>query len=184
MRHLILAVAAAVALPSLAAAQPTGVDTKELAETAAAMFRSPRDFIARAAEKMPEEHYTFRPTPEVRTFAELLGHIADGYVLVCGMATGEKPPAEIRQREKQAGSKAAAIKALADAAAVCDAAHEQLAGPRGAELTKFAGGERPRVTLLFFNASHAWEHYGNVVTYMRLKGLVPPSSEPRKPAAE
>ena len=184
MRSLLLATLVAAAVPAMLGAQSGRVETKTLAETSAAMFRSPRDFVLRAAEKMPEEHYSFRPEPQVRTFGELLGHIADGYVLVCAMATGDQPPADVRQYEKKGASKAEMIKILTETAAACDRAHDRLAGPQGGELTKFAGGQRPRVTLLFFNSSHAWEHYGNLVTYMRLKGLVPPSSEPRKRASD
>jgi uncharacterized damage-inducible protein DinB len=149
------------------------------AERAAAMFRSPRTFILRAAEKMPDEHFAFRPTPEVRTFAQLLGHIADGYTLVCASALGDPLPKDIQQHEKSKSTKADLVKVLTETGDYCDRAHRELAGAKGGEMIDWFGGKHPRVSVLFFNSSHAWEHYGNVVTYMRLKGLVPPSSEPR-----
>jgi uncharacterized damage-inducible protein DinB len=169
----------ALVLPLTASAQSETIGVAAIARSSLAMFDPPKSFILRAAEKMPEEHYAFRPTPDVRTFAELLGHVADGYRLVCGMALGEPPPAEIRHHEKTTTTKAGLVVALRETSASCDRAHEQLAGPRGAEMAKWGSGEHPRVLILFFNSSHAWEHYGNIVTYLRLKGIVPPSSEPR-----
>ncbi len=167
--------------PAAADAQSDTLPVKAVAESSAAMFKAPKTYILRAAEKMPDEHFGFRPTPDVRTFAQLLGHIADGYRLVCATAVGDPLPTDIQQIEKSRTTKAELITALQDSTTYCDRAHDQLAGVKGTEIIDWFGGRHPRVSVLFFNSSHAWEHYGNVVTYMRLKGLVPPSSEPRTP---
>jgi uncharacterized damage-inducible protein DinB len=174
-------VAALLLLSSAAFAQDDSLPVKTVVDSSAAMFRAPRTFILRAAEKMPEEHYAFRPTPDVRTFAQLLGHIADGYTLVCASAAGDPLPREVQQTEKTKTTKAELIEALTKTGEYCERAHAQLAGARGAEPIDWFGGKHPRATVLFFNSSHAWEHYGNVVTYLRLKGILPPSSEPRRP---
>ena len=160
-------------------AQSDTLTVSGVVESASAMFRAPRTFMLRAAEKMPAEQYVFRPTPEVRSFAELLGHIADGYRLVCATAAGDPLPADIQQHEKTAKEKVQLIEALRQTAEYCDGVHARLTGPKGAELVDWAGGRHPRATVLFFNSGHVWEHYGNVVTYLRLKEVVPPSSEPR-----
>ena len=174
-----LAVVACLLSPAVAFAQSETLSVKTVVESSAALFRAPKTFILRAAEKMPEEHYGFRPTPEVRTFAQLLGHIADGYTLVCASALGEPLPKDIQQTEKTKSTKADLVAALTKTSEYCDRAHEQLAGPKGSEMIDWFGRKHPRATVLFFNSSHAWEHYGNVVTYLRIKGIVPPSSEPR-----
>jgi uncharacterized damage-inducible protein DinB len=166
----------------MASAQSDTLPVKTIVESSAAMFRSPKTFILRAAEKMPDEHYAFRPTPEVRTFAQLLGHIADGYTLVCASAVGDPLPTDIQQTEKTKSTKAELVAALTKASEYCDRAHETLAGAKGGEMIDWFGRKHPRATVLFFNSSHAWEHYGNVVTYLRIKGIVPPSSEPRTPS--
>ena len=88
-------------------------------------------------------------------------------------------PSDVQQVEKTKTTKTELIKALSETAEYRDRAYDQLSGPKGVEVIDWFGGRHPRVSVLFFNSSHAWEHYGNVVTYMRLKGLVPPSSEPR-----
>ncbi len=167
---------------ALAEDPPATLEVKTMVESAAGMFKVPRNFILRAAEKMPEENYGWQPTPEVRTFAQLLGHIADGYRLVCGIARGDQMPSEIQQVEKTKTTKAELIQALTDQGTYCDQAYAELGGAKGAELVDWFGRQQPRVAVLFFNGAHAWEHYGNVVTYLRLKGIVPPSSEPRTPA--
>jgi uncharacterized damage-inducible protein DinB len=139
--------------------------------------------IIKAAEKMPEEHYPFKPTPEVRSFAQLVGHIADANFGLCSVASSEKPPA--MGIEKSKTTKADLVKALQDSYAFCDRAHAEMTDARGTQMVKFSAGpaearrpeEMSRLTVLHYKTAHANEHYGNIVTYMRLKGIVPPSSE-------
>jgi uncharacterized damage-inducible protein DinB len=179
IRWVVLAIGVVSSSAAMAEAQTPSGPLPGVADAAEAMFRGPRGFILRAAEKMPDEYFAFRPTPEVRSFGEILGHIADGYTLVCGMAIGDTPPANIYENEKTKKTKAELVAALKSTAEYCDKVHARLTGDRGAEQIDFARARVPRITVLFSNAGHAWEHYGNLVTYMRLKGIVPPSSEPR-----
>ena len=143
-----------------------------------------KGYITRSAEKMPEEHYAFKPTPDVRSFGQLVGHLADAQYGFCAGAAGEKPPAGgfdgTTSIEKTKTTKADLQKALADAFAYCDKVHAGMTDTAGAGVVKFFTGEMAKLSILEFNTHHDFEHYGNMVTYMRLKGLVPPSSEPRK----
>jgi len=182
MKKTLLALIIAAGAAAPAAAQPSdSMPVKAVADSSQTMFTAPRNYILRAAEKMTEEHFAFRPTPEVRTFAEILGHIADGHYLVCSMSIGDKPPnADIQHNEKTKRTKDELVQALMESAAYCDRAHAQLSGAKGAEMIDWFGARHPRVTTLFFNTGHDWESYGTLVAYMRLKGIVPPSSEPRK----
>ena len=156
--------------------------------TAAAWLRGAytnnRNYIARAAEKMPEELYGMRPgsQPEVRTFGQLIGHLADYNYLWCSQAKGEKNPVAGQELEKLPG-KAALVKAVNDALAYCDGVYAALTDASGQELLTITqeNGRRTqslRMSLLVLNYGHNNEHYGNVVTYMRIKDIVPPSSEP------
>jgi len=134
--------------------------------------------VVRAAEKMPEENYSFKPVPEVRTYGQILGHIADTHYMICSTVLGEKrEPAGV---EKTKTSKADLVAALKDSVSYCDKAYEGLTDATAAQMVKMFGRERSRLGALNMNASHSWEHYGNLVTYLRIKGIVPPSSEPRK----
>lgn len=144
-----------------------------------------RNYVTRAAAKVPEEHYPFRPTPEVRTFAQLVGHLADSNYRICSVLVGQDPPMDAGI-EKNTTSKSDLIKALDASFSYCDKVYAEMTDESGKPMVTFdAGGEgsrvplqMPRLTVLAFHTGHAFEHYGNVVTYMRLKGLVPPSSEP------
>ena len=131
--------------------------------------------VARTAEKVPEELYSFKPTPEVRSIAQLLGHIADSQFGMCAAAAGEKPPQS--NIEKTFNSKAQLSKAVAESNAYCDKVIAGMDDKKGMEVIQFFTGPTPRLHVLTFNIAHSYEHYGNLVTYMRLKGIVPPSSE-------
>jgi uncharacterized damage-inducible protein DinB len=134
--------------------------------------------VVRAAEKMPEENYAFKPTPEVRSFGQIIGHVADAQYLFCSAAMGETNPAPGIEKSKT--TKADLVKALNDAFAYCDKAYNAMTDAHAADMVKFFGRDQAKLTVLAFNSAHNMEHYGNLVTYMRIKGLVPPSSEPRK----
>lgn len=167
--------------PAAASAQNGTVTTDTLAASSKALFGIASDYITRSAEKMPAENYAWRPTPEVRTFGQLIAHIADGQYIICSRALGEKPP--VSDIEKTKTTKSELVQALAGAFDYCGRAHTTLGGAKGAEITNGPGGKHPRIGVLYFNSMHTFEHYGNVITYLRLKGIVPPSSEPRKPAS-
>lgn len=128
-----------------------------------------------SAEKMPEENYNFKPTDAVRSFGQVVGHVADAQYLFCSVALGEKNPAPKIEQTKT--SKADLIAALKDAFAYCDKAYDGMTDASAVQLVKFFGGDAPKLSVLTVNLAHSAEHYGNIVTYMRLKNIVPPSSE-------
>lgn len=134
--------------------------------------------LVKSAAKVPEADYAFKPTPDVRSFGELVGHVANANFMICSTAIGEKSPATANV-EKTVTAKAALEKALADSLAYCDTAMAKLTATSVNEEVKFFTGPTPRLGVFAFNNSHNMEHYGNMVTYMRLKGIVPPSSEGR-----
>jgi len=144
-----------------------------------------KGFITKSAAKMPEENYSFKPTPDVRSFGQVIGHIADANFGFCALVAGEKPPMggfdPANSIEKGKSSKADLEKALAASFAYCDKVHAGMTDAAGTAPVKTPLGELPKLSTLEFNTSHDFEHYGNIVTYMRLKGLVPPSSEQQPP---
>ena len=140
------------------------------------LYAGLKAILVRSAEKMPEKNYGFRPTKGVRTFGQILGHVADSQYFFCSPVRGEKNPALKIEATKT--SKAALIAALNDAFAYCDKAYEGLTDSSGTELVKVMGRDTPKLGALNINSVHTVEHYGNLVTYFRMKGIVPPSSEP------
>jgi uncharacterized damage-inducible protein DinB len=144
-----------------------------------------RNTIVRSAEKMPEENYGMRPgtQQEVRTFGQQVGHIANYNFMWCAQAKGEKNPNAGNNLEKL-NTKAEFLKALNDAFAYCDGVYSSLTDASGTEMidiTQESGRQTRnlRMALLILNFAHNNEIYGNIVTYMRMKDIVPSSSEPR-----
>ncbi len=154
---------------------PAGVAIVNPAATGLKMpWSRVKDIAVRAAEKMPEEQYGFRPTPDVRTFGQIVGHLADANATMCSMALGEK--IEPWTVEKTKTSKADLVAALKESVAICDRAFAQGDALLATGLRLF-GIDTNRFALVGIVIGHGFEHYGNMVTYMRIKGLVPPSSE-------
>jgi uncharacterized damage-inducible protein DinB len=131
--------------------------------------------VTEAAAKMPEADYGFRPVETVRTFGALVAHIADANLSYCALAKGDPPPG-VTGWEKLP-TKAQLGAALAKAVAYCDEVYGAMTDEKALALVKAGRTDMPAAALLFRNVSHTNEHYGNLVTYMRIKGLVPPSTE-------
>jgi uncharacterized damage-inducible protein DinB len=143
-----------------------------------------RSNIVRTAEKMPDEFYDLRPgtQPEVRSFGQQVGHVANFNFLWCSQAKGEKNP-NTANLEKL-GTKAEYVKALNDAFAYCDGVYAALTDASGAQvidITQESGRQTRnlRMGLLTLNYGHNNEIYGSMVAYLRMKNIVPPASEPR-----
>jgi len=137
-----------------------------------------KNILLRSAEKMPEESYGFRPTAAVRSYGQIFGHIADSQYAFCSAALGEKNPAVTLKVEKTKTTKAELVAALKEAFAYCDRAYDGMTDAAGSQPVKFMGMDTPRLFVLMGNHMHTAEHYGNLVTYMRMKNIVPPTSEP------
>src|SRR5260221_14066175 len=140
-------------------------------------YKGVRNLVIRAAEKMPEEHYAFKPSPDVRSFGEQVAHVAEDQYNLCAPAKGETRKAAYTEIENTLSKKDDLIAALKQAFVYCDGAYDALTDASGAELVNFSKGRTTRFAMLNWNLWHTWEHYGNVVVYLRMKGLVPPSSE-------
>jgi uncharacterized damage-inducible protein DinB len=153
------------------------------AAIAKAMHATIRRNLAEAAERMPAGEYAFKPTPEVRSFAELLGHVVNANFFFCSQARGEKMP--MATNYEKATDKDVLVKGLNDALAYCDAAYTATTDANFQQMVKVVGGsvtsEAARGMVLMFNTTHNNEHYGNIVVYMRLKGHVPPSTARAQP---
>jgi len=140
------------------------------------VYAGTQKILLRSAETMPEENYGFKPTEAVRSFGQIVGHVADAQYTFCSAVLGEKNPAP--KVEKTKTSKADLIAALKEAFAYCDRAYAGVTDGSGPQMVKFMGSDTPKMGLLNVNQVHTIEHYGNLVTYMRIKNLVPPTSDP------
>ena len=130
--------------------------------------------LQKMADKMPEEHYSFKPTPDIRTFGQLVAHVADAQMRTCAAVKGE-------QKQANAGSKtskADLVAALKESSEECDAAFESLTDANATEMIK-GPRQRSKLGALIGTTIHDNEEYGYMAVYLRLKGVVPPSSEGR-----
>ncbi len=188
-----LALLAVLASPVLAQDKPAKhVHTDKMAKTdttakmgmMAHMTDPPSDLVPllnqyaswflKGAEQMPEADYAFKPTPEVRSFGQLAGHMANGNFAICAAIKGEKSPGTADF--EKVTDKTALVQALRDAMAYCATVHTWAKERHHDQVNLF--GMKGSVTwALAFNIAHNAEHYGNMVTYFRLKGRIPPSSQ-------
>lgn len=134
--------------------------------------------VIAAAEKMPEESYSFKPTPEVRSFGQLVGHLADSQYYFCGLAAGETKSSGGVEKNKT--SKGELVAALKEAVAYCGTVYAGMTDSKGGEMVKLMNTDFARLAVLAANVAHDYEHYGNMSTYMRIRGIVPPTSEKKE----
>jgi uncharacterized damage-inducible protein DinB len=128
-----------------------------------------KDMLLKSAEKMPEENYSFKPVDTVRSYGQIVGHVADAQYMFCSIALGEKNPAPDIEHTKT--SKADLIAALNTAFAYCDKAYGGMTDATAVQTIKLFGNDAPRLSALTVNNMHDLEHYGNLATYMRMKSI-------------
>lgn len=139
-------------------------------------YEGNKNNIMRSAEKMSEADYSFKPVDTVRPFGGEVGHAAEWAMNGCAWAKGETPVNPAAGKT----SKADLIAALKQAFDYCDPIYNSLTDADGLKMVKAMGGrEMTKFSVLWFNVMHNNETYGTMVPYLRMKGLVPPSSEPR-----
>lgn len=165
---LMLVTILAASLNATAQSNPISADAKQ-------DYTSIKNILLKSADKMPEENYSFRTTPQVRTYGEMIAHIADTQVLICSIVKGEPKKGNAAGKTSKADL-SAALKASFDD---CDPVYDSMTDASGVQAVKLFGRERTKLGALFANVAHDNEMYGQMVAYMRIKGIVPPSSEGR-----
>jgi len=165
-RQLILALSLAILPGGLSAQTIAGMQP---------LFESNKQYLIKSAEAMSEANYGFKPVPTVRSFGEIIGHLANENYLMCATAVGKANPVASKDYEKVT-SKTELVAALKAALAFCDEAYK-LPDARLGDPVELFGMKNTKLWAITLNLQHNGEHYGNLVTYMRIKGMVPPSSQ-------
>ena len=166
MRNLILFLAAAgVALAQDPAMNPQLASIKSI-------YIMARTNVLKSADAMPEAKYNYRPTDSVRSFMQQLQHVADAQYFMCSAANGD--PARNRNIEEsnKLTTRAELVGALNEAYAFCDVVYAKLTDASSAAMVDFIGEKRTKLAVLSLNNAHTMEHYGNIVTYLRMNGIV------------
>jgi len=160
----------ALVLPTAATAQDNPVIS-----SLNGLYNITKTNIAKTAEMLDEDLYAYRPTEEVRSVGELLAHIAGAQYLFCASASGQDSP-NSENFEETRSSKAEIVDALTAGFAYCDGVFAHLTDAQASNAVSFFGNPNTVAGVLAFNSAHNYEHYGNLVTYMRINGITPPSS--------
>lgn len=168
---IVLALAAA---PLRGQAKPAP-DADHAVSTVRGVWQQIATYITQSAEEMPAGKYDYRPTAEVRTFGQIVGHVAGSQYMYCAAATGDSARKE-DDIEKSRTTKDELVAALKASTAYCAKAYAESDAATRSAITMF-GQKQNRLWALVMNATHDGEHYGNIVTYFRLNGMVPPSSK-------
>jgi hypothetical protein len=157
---------------------PPAAEQNPISQAIRATWDGAKRNLKESAEQMPEADYAFRPNEQVRTFGQILAHVAGANYVFCAPARGEKTPFEEDHFETTAKTKADIVKAVNDSIAYCDGSFAALTDRSAAETIAmpFSMGNAARASTLIRNTVHVQEHYGNLVTYFRIKNMVPPSS--------
>lgn len=168
--------AALAAVPAAVFAQGSAAaPANPISDSEKRMYAMLGGVLVTAAEKMPEESYSFRPSPDVRSFGQLVGHLADSQYFFCATAAGETKPDS--DAEKSKTKKADLVSALKEAVTYCNKTYAGMTDANGSQVIKMMNFDFARLAVLAANFAHDYEHYGNMATYMRIRGIVPPTSE-------
>jgi hypothetical protein len=143
-------------------------------ELKTAYARVKANFV-KAAEKMPEDQYDFKPMPDMQSFKERITHIAVSNMGPCSALNGAPKSID----PKTLRSKADVVAALKDSFAACDPLIDNMTDADAVTMVAGRGTPRPKLGMAFGLIAHDVEVYGYICVYMRLKGIVPPSSEGR-----
>jgi hypothetical protein len=172
-RNFVIAFAVLLALAWAVQAQTAN----PLSAEAKQAYTGVKNNLLRAADKMPEADYSFKPVPEIRSWGELVAHIADSNARACGTVKGEQKPVNAATKKTKAEI-AAALKESFD---ICDGVYDSLTDAVALQTVAGRGGQVSKLSVLSGNLAHLNEEYGYGCLYLRLKGIVPPSSD-RTPA--
>jgi DinB superfamily len=174
--------AAILASAAFALAQPPGGQGGQKIGLATSLQRGYAGFknnFTQAAAKMSDADYSFKPgsTPEARTYAQVIAHIAQAQFGQCSGLKGVPNPMQGKQLEQELKTKAEVTKALADSFALCDDLFAQVTDANATEMVKAGMNEVTRAAALYGLLVHGNEMYGTAAVYLRSKNLVPPSTE-------
>lgn len=172
----LLIVIALLALPTVARAQDDGAPANPVTASLQGLYAMTTGNVIKTAEMLDEAMYAYRPTEDVRAVGEMLAHIAGAQYMFCSIASGSENPAS-EDMENPPSSKEDIVAALKASTDFCNSVYAGMTDADGAAMRTVFGNTMAASAVMAFNTTHNYEHYGNLVTYMRINGIVPPSSQ-------
>ncbi len=176
MRRLVWLATIGLAAPLAVQAQAT---TNPVVSSAHEIFTRQSAFMTAAAEEMPADKFTYRPTPDQSTFAHILAHVAQANNGICAILSGN--PAPQGPKTSDTDSKEALIAGMNASFTFCDQTLTNLPDSKlGDTITYFRGAQKPRSRALVELTDDLEDHYSQMAMYLRLNGMTPPSAQPKK----
>jgi len=163
----------AITLACLLASAASAQNAPSMAAVVKQNYNQLKNLLTRAAEAMPDDAYSFQPTAPERNFGGWVAHVADSQMATCSAVAGERKNLNAESKTSKADLEAA-LKQSFDA---CEPVFEGLTDANANDPVPGFRGPQPRLTTLFGMLSHDNECYGSMAVYLRLKGIVPPSSD-------
>jgi hypothetical protein len=172
MRRVLLVCAMACVSCGLLAQAPAGPSGP--AAEVQRYYEGVKTNILKSADKMPADSFSFKPVPDIRTFARVLNHVTEAQFRTCGAVNGSKETPAV---PPETADKAAIVDALKASFAECDKAYATVTDTNLADMFQLGQAKRSRIGLLWGTASHGNEQYATLALYLRLKGITPPTAE-------
>lgn len=175
MPHAVL-LAVALVLAGQTAGPPAETTSPYIAEIKQYYYEAMKRNVSAMVDKMPEEHFSYKPVPEVRSFGESVAHVADAQARNCNLASGAGSKTLEADRKE---TKPELVAALKESFAICDAAFAAATAAGAREMVTMgqSGFQLSRLSLLVSMIAHSNEQHGYMAMYLRLKGIVPPATE-------
>jgi uncharacterized damage-inducible protein DinB len=180
-RTLVLALGFSMSVSAANAQAPAGGQRFGLAASLQRSYNGIKLNLTEAANKLSDADYSFRPSPAIRIYGAQFGHTAFFHYVWCSAAQGVPNPnkEDFEKDEKKMASKAEVTKILADSFAYCDPVFASLTDESAVQFVRNGANEETRAAVLANLIRHDNEEYGVITVYIRMKGLVPPSTERR-----
>ena len=175
MKRNVLLMATMFLMAGACVAQAPAAFTPGPAGEVQAAYNRVKPNVLKAADKMPEADFQYKPTPEIRTFARIVNHVTEAQFHTCSALSGAT--FDPKSVPSDTADKATVIAGLKASFAACDTAYAALTDATMTEVLTLGPVKRSRIGLAWGNVSHDNEQYAELSTYLRLKGLVPPTAE-------
>jgi hypothetical protein len=173
---LLLAAPASTIFAQIAAQPQKAADPTPISEAMAA-YKQTKTIIIASAELMPAENFSFKATPDIRTYAQMFTHVAQAQESICSLIAGTATAT--RPAESTAATKDDVVALIKKSFDTCDAAYASVTMANMNEVSGTGYFRGTKLGNMWKNVAHNNEMYGQMVIYLRLKGLVPPSTAMR-----
>lgn len=175
MRRMLVLLAVAAIVPFAANAQEGGAGSNPVTDSVKAMVAQHAKAIVAAADEMPADKYSYKPTAGQITFGHLIMHLAESNTHLCASIAGTKPPEQGQLSETDPKDKL--VTALKNSFDYCSGVLDKTDDSKLSEMVPGFRGEAPRARIMITLVADLYDHYSAEAAYLRLNGMLPPTAQ-------